>query len=277
MVAAQSIMQSVSTRRLPFATSPEGDALSVEGLDKAHYALPSRRVRSRHVPSHLPIAFWRSNGFSFGTFFSESFVDECALAAGQDPVAYRRVLLQGSPRHLAVLDRVAAMAGWGEPMPPGQGRGVALEQCYESVVAQVAEVTVAADGEIRVDRMLCAVDVGTVVNPDAVAAQMEGGIVFGLTTALMSAITVEDGAVVETNFHDFPMQRLHNAPEIVVEVVPSDLPPGGAGEPGIVPVAAAVANAIHAAAGRRLRALPLALTETIGERRTRTVLPASAA
>ena len=278
LVAAQSIMQSTASRRLPIAPGPDGDYLSVEGLEKPYYALPAQRVRSRHVPSHLPIAFWRSNGFSFGTFFAESFVDECAHAANVDPVAYRRALLRDSPRHLAVLDRVAAMAGWGEPMAAGRegttrGRGIAIEQCYESVVAQVAEVTVGADGEVRVDRMLCAVDVGTVVNPDAVAAQMEGGIIFGLTTALMSAITIEDGAVLETNFHDFPMQRLHNAPEILVEIVPSELPPGGAGEPGVIPVAAAVANAIFAATGQRIRSLPLTVTETIGERRTRTVLP----
>jgi isoquinoline 1-oxidoreductase subunit beta len=147
------------------------------------------------------------------------------------------------------------------------------EECYRSVIAQVAEVTVADDGEITVDRVFCAVDVGLVVNPDAVIAQMEGGIIFGVTTALNNTITVENGAVVETNFHDFPMQRLHNAPDVVVEIVASDLPPGGAGEPGIVPVAGAVGNAIHAATGRRLRTLPFAITETIGERRTRTVLP----
>ncbi|MBR0641916.1 xanthine dehydrogenase family protein molybdopterin-binding subunit [Plastoroseomonas hellenica] len=278
-VAAQAMQQSAASRNLPFGNggSARGDRFTLEGLDKAHYSFPNRRVRSQHVPSHMPIGAWRSNGFSFNTFFAESFVDECAAAAGADPVAYRRALLRDSPRHLAVLNRVAALAGWGMPMPPGRGRGIAIEEAYESVVAQVAEVTVAADGEVTVDRVFCAIDVGIVVNPDAVAAQMEGGILFGVTTALMSAITIEDGAVVESNFHDFPMQRLRNAPEVVVEMVPSDLPPGGAGEPGIVPVAAAIANAIHAATGRRLRSLPLAVTETIGERRTRSVLRENAA
>jgi isoquinoline 1-oxidoreductase beta subunit len=157
-------------------------------------------------------------------------------------------------------------------MSPGRGRGIAIEAAYESVVAQVAEVTVATDGEIRVDRVICVIDVGTVVNPDAVIAQTEGGILFGVTTALMSAITLDAGSVMESNFHDFPMQRLADAPDIVVEIIPSDLPPGGAGEPGIVPVAAAIANAIHAATGRRFRSLPLAVTETTGERRTRSVL-----
>lgn len=274
LVAAQAAMQSMASRNLPFGDggSPRGDRFTLEGLDKAHYAFPNRRVRSQHVPSHVPISAWRSNGYSFNTFFTEAFVDECAQVAGIDPVAYRRALLRNSPRHRAVLDRVAALAGWGSPMPPGRGRGIAIEEAYESVVAQVAEVTVGADGEVTVDRVYCVIDLGIVVNPDAVAAQMEGSILFGVTTALMSAITVEAGAVVESNFHDFPMQRLRNAPEVIVEIMPSALPPGGAGEPGIAPVAAAVANAIHAATGRRLRALPLALTETIGERRTRSVL-----
>jgi isoquinoline 1-oxidoreductase beta subunit len=278
LVAAQAAMQSMVSRNLPFGSggSARGDRFTLEGLDKARYAFPNRRVRSQHVPSHMPIGAWRSNGYSFNTFFTEVFVDECAQAAGIDPLDYRRALLRGSPRHLAVLDRVAAMAGWGTPLPSGRGRGIAIEEAYESVVAQVAEITVAADGEVTVDRVFCVIDAGIVVNPDAVVAQMEGGILFGVTTALMSAMTLDAGAVVESNFHDFPMQRLANAPEVVVEIVPSDLPPGGAGEPGIVPVAAAVANAIHAATGRRLRSLPLAVVETIGERRLRTVLPPGA-
>lgn len=277
LVASQSIFQAVAGRNLPFTPSPHGDALIAEGLDKHHYAIPNRRLRSRHVPSHVPLGVWRSNGFSFNTFFSESFVDECAAAAGRDPLDYRRALLRDQPRHLAVLNRVAEIAGWGGALPPGRGRGIAIEECYRSVIAQVAEVTVAPDGEIRVERVFCAIDAGLVINPDAVAAQMEGGIVFGTTTALMSAITIRSGAVVESNFHDFPMQRLADAPDIVVSILESSLPPGGAGEPGIVPTAAAIGNAIFASTGRRLRALPFAITETTGERRTRSVLPADAA
>ncbi|WMT90885.1 molybdopterin cofactor-binding domain-containing protein [Pelagibacterium sp. H642] len=274
LVAAQSLMQSFSSRNMPIGNgaSPHGDRFSAEGLDKAYYSFPNRRVRSVHVPSHMPLMFWRSNGYSFGTFFAESFVDECALAAGVDPLEYRRALLRESPRHLAVLDRVAALSGWGEAMEPGRGRGIAIEEAHQSVVAQVAEVTVADDGEITVDRIFCAVDAGTVVNPDAVAAQMEGSIIYGLSAALMNTITVERGAVVQSNFHDFPMLRIANAPEIVVEIMPSDLPPGGAGEPGVIPVAPAVANAIYAATGRRLRTLPLAVVETTGAGRTRTML-----
>lgn len=272
LVAAQSVTESIAGRNLPINPGPHGDRISVEGLDKHHYAFPNRRMRSQHVPSHLPIGFWRSNGFSFNTFFTESFIDECAAAAGADPFDYRRSLLRDSPRHLAVLEQVAEMAGWRRALPPGSGRGIAIEECYRSIVAQVVEVTVAADGEITLDRVFCAIDVGTVINPDAVVAQMEGGIVFGLTAALGNEITIENGAVVQSNFHDFPMLRIADAPEIVVDVIQSDLPPGGAGEPGIVPVAAALGNAIYAATGRRLRSLPMATTETIGERRTRRVL-----
>ena len=195
------------------------------------------------------------------------------MAAGADPLDYRRAMLRDSPRHLAVLDRVAEMSGWGTALGPNRGRGIAIEDCYRSVVAQVAEVTVADDGEVTVDRVFCAIDAGLVINPDAVIAQMEGGIIFGVTTALMNRITLESGAVMETNYHDFPMLRLENSPSIEVEIVDSGQPPGGAGEPGIVPVAGAIANAIFAATGRRLRRLPLAETQTIGVRRTRSVLP----
>ena len=278
-VAAQAALHSITGRNLPIGAvgGTSGDAFTLEGLDKPYYAFPSRRLRSQHVPSHMPIGAWRSNGYSFNTFFAESFIDECAEAAGLDPLDYRRALLRDSPRHRAVLDRVAAMAGWGTPMAPGRGRGIAIEQAYESIVAQVAEVTVAPDGALTVDRVFCAIDAGIVVHPDAVIAQMEGGILFGLTTALMSAITLNAGAVVETNFHDFPMQRLANAPELIVAIMPSTAPPGGAGEPGTIPVAPAIANAIHAATGRRLRTLPFAVTEVIGEGRLRSVLPPDAA
>lgn len=272
LVATQSITQAIASRNLPFTPGPDGDRLSVEGLDKLHYAIPNRRMRSQHVPSHMPIHFWRSNGFSFNTFFTESFIDECALAARADPLAYRRALLRANPRHLAVLNRVAELAKWGTPMAPGRGRGIAIEECYRSVVAQVVEVTVAEDGEITVDRVFCAIDAGLVINPDAVVAQMEGGISFGVTTALMSAITLDAGTVMESNFHDFPMQRIADAPAVEVAIMESDEPPCGVGEPGVVPVAAAIANAIHAATGRRIRSLPLAITETNGERRRRTVL-----
>ncbi|MFD1911111.1 xanthine dehydrogenase family protein molybdopterin-binding subunit [Halodurantibacterium flavum] len=272
IVAAQSVIDAVAGRNLPISPGPDGDRITIEGLDKSYYAFANRRTRSVHVPSHVPTHIWRSNGYFYNNFFSESFMDECADAAGIDPLEYRRRLLHASPRHLRVLDRVAEMAGWGMPLAPGRGRGISIDECYRSVVAQVAEVTVAADGKVRVDRVFCAIDCGIVVNPDTVVAQMEGGIVFGVTTALMSEITFDRGAAVESNFHDFPLQRLADAPAIDVAIVQSGEPPCGVGEPGVVPTAAAVANAIFAATGRRLRTLPLAVTETIGERRTRSVL-----
>jgi isoquinoline 1-oxidoreductase beta subunit len=277
LVAAQSIFNSMGGRNLPVTPSPDGDYLTIEGLDKTHYAIPNRRTRSQNVPTHMPIHFWRSNGFSFNTFATEGFIDECAHAAGADPLAYRRALLRDSPRHLAVLDRVAEIADRGAPLSPGRGRGIAIEECYRSVVAQVAEVSVAADGELRVDHIWCAIDAGLVINPDQVVAQMEGGALFATTAALMSHLTIRDGAVQESNFHDYPVQRISNAPGVTVAILPSDGPPCGVGEPGVVPTAAAIANAISAATGRRLRDLPLVRTETTAERRIRSVLPPAAA
>ncbi|WP_141703940.1 xanthine dehydrogenase family protein molybdopterin-binding subunit [Methylobrevis pamukkalensis] len=259
-VAAQAAFHSIAGRNFPVTPGPDGEFLTVEGLDKRHYSIPYRRMRSQQVPSHVPIHFWRSNGFSFNTFFSESFVDECALAAGTDPLAYRRNLLRDSPRHRAVLDRAAEVADWARPLPPGRGRGIAIEECYRSVVAQVVEVTALGERGIRVDRVVCALDAGLILNPDQVVAQIEGGILFALTTALLSRISFEQGAVVESNFTDYPMLRLATAPDIEVALVDSPLPPCGVGEPGVVPTAAALANAIHAATGRRLRSLPLDVT-----------------
>ncbi|MFN3210022.1 MAG: molybdopterin cofactor-binding domain-containing protein [Roseovarius sp.] len=272
IVAGKSPIDSIAARNLPLNPGPEGDILMLEGIDKPFYAIPARRIRSQHVPGHMPVHFWRSNGYSSNTFFSESFTDECAVAAGADPLAYRRALLRDSPRHLAVLDRVAEMAGWDTPLEPGRGRGIAIEECYRSVVAQVAEVTVRDDGEVTVDRVFCALDAGLIINPDAVVAQMEGGIIFGTTTALMSEITLRDGQVQQSNFHDFPVQRIANAPEIEVFLIQSNGAPCGVGEPGVVPVAAAIANAIFAATGQRLRKLPLATTEYTDVRRTRSML-----
>lgn len=273
LVASQSILNSMGGRNLPITPGAAGDPLTLEGLDKLHYSIANRRIRSQNVPTHMPIHFWRSNGFSFNTFFTESFIDECATVGGEDPLDYRRALLRDNPRHLAVLNKVAELSGWGSPLAAGRGRGIAIEECYRTVVAQVAEVTVDTNGEITVDKVFCAVDAGLIINPNQVVAQMEGGALFGVTSALMSRVTVQDGFVFETNFHDYPIQRLANAPEVTVALMESDLPPCGAGEPGVVPTAAAIANAIYAATGRRLRSLPLAVAEEIGERRYRSLLP----
>src|SRR5690606_19456055 len=176
---------------------------------------------------------------------------------GQDPLAFRRTLLGEAPRDLAVLELAAAKAGWGEPLPAGRGRGLALHSCFGSTVAEVAEVTVSSDG-VKVDRVVAAIDCGIVINPDILRAQVEGAIAFALSAALYGRISIEGGRVVERHFDDYPVVRLKEMPDVEVHVVASEEPPGGAGEPAVPPLAPAVANAIFAAAGKRLRRLPIA-------------------
>jgi isoquinoline 1-oxidoreductase beta subunit len=197
--------------------------------------------------------------FSQHGFFVESFVDELAHAAGQDPVEYRRSLLGHEPRHLAVLNRAAEMASWGSPLPEGRARGIAIVEAFGTIVAEVAEVSVAEDKTIRVHRVDAAVDCALVVNPQQALAQVQGGINFGLSAALFHEITVQNGAVVQRSFPDYPMIQLANAPRVNVAFIPSDAPIGGLGEPGVPPIAPAVANAVFALTGQRLRSLPLRL------------------
>jgi CO/xanthine dehydrogenase Mo-binding subunit len=208
----------------------------------------------------VPISIWRSVGHSYTCFVLESFIDELAAAAAEDPAAFCRRHLRESPRHLAVLDLVLGKSSWHTQPPPGRRRGLAIQAAFGSVVAQVAEVSVSADNVIRVHRVTCAVDCGTAINPDIVRQQMEGGILFGLSAALFGEITLDDGAVRESNFHDYPQLRLAGAPAIDVHILPSSAPPTGVGEPGVPPIAPAVANAVFALTGQRLRTLPLRLT-----------------
>ncbi len=236
-----------------------GSFAAREGASSMPYALPAVRVDLAEWNPGVPISIWRSVGHSFTCFAIESFIDELAAAAGEDPAAFRRRYLGDSPRHLAVLDRVVAESGWGSKPAPGRRRGIAIQEAFGSVVAQVAEVSVAGAGTIRVHRVTCAVDCGTAVNPDVVRQQMEGGILFGLSAALHGEITLEDGAVRETNFHEYPLLRLADSPAIDVHIVPSTAPPSGVGEPGVPPIAPAVANAVFAVTGQRLRTLPLRL------------------
>jgi isoquinoline 1-oxidoreductase subunit beta len=203
------------------------------------------------------VLWWRSVGHSHTAFVMESFLDELAHAAGKDPFKYRRDLLQKHPRHLKVLQTVADKAGWGKRLATGQGRGIAVHESFGSFIAQVAEVSLNTKGELRVHRVVCAVDCGRIVNPDTIKAQMESGIVFGLTAALYGAITLKNGRVEQGNFHDYPLLRLAAMPKVEVHIVPSDDPPGGIGEPGVPPTAPAVANALFAASGARVRSLPL--------------------
>src|SRR5262249_12967223 len=222
------------------------------------YDLPNVRVEYVRVePPGIPTAFWRSVGPSHNVFVTESFIDELAAAAKQDAVAYRRALLDRAPRARAVLGLAAESAGWGQALPKGSGRGVSLQSVFGSYLAQVAEVEVSKEGDVRIRRVVCAVDCGTVVNSDTVQAQIQSGTIFGATAALYGEITLKDGRVERTNFHPYGVLGLNEAPAIEVHVVKSTEPPGGLGEAGTSAIVPAIANAIFAATGKRLRKMPV--------------------
>jgi len=250
---------SIIARWLPPAFNNGLDPDTTEGAIDLTYALPNMRVEYLRVePPGIPTAFWRSVGPSHNVFVTESFMDELAAAAKQDPVAYRRALLDKTPRAKAVLELAAEKAGWGQPLPHGIGRGVSLQFVFGTYLAQVAEVEVSKDGAVRVRRVVCAVDCGTVVNPDTVRAQIQSAIIFGVTAALHGEITLKGGRVEQSNFHDYRMLRMNETPAIEVYIVNSAEPPGGMGEAGTSAIAPAVTNAIFAATGARVRKLPVA-------------------
>src|SRR5262252_769394 len=249
---------SILARFLPPAFNGGLDPDTTDGAINLVYALPNFHVEYVRVePPGIPTAFWRSVGPSHNVFVTESFVDELAAAAKQDPVAYRRALLGKSPRAKAVLDLAAEKASWGQPLPDRAGRGIALQFAFGSYMAHVAEVEVASSGAVRVRRLVCALDTGTVVNPDTVQAQVEGGMLFGVTAVLHGEITLKNGRVEQENFDSYLPLRIDEAPAIEVHVVPSRETPGGMGEAGTSLVPAAVTNAIFAATGTRLRKLPV--------------------
>ena len=249
---------SVIARYLPPAFNKGLDPDTTEGAIDLVYAFPNLHVEYLRVePPGIPTAFWRSVGPSHNVFVTESFIDELAAAAKQDPVAYRRALLDKTPRAKAVLDLAAEKAGWGQPVPERIGRGVSLQFVFATYLAQVAEVEVSKDGAVRVRRVVCAVDCGTVVNPDTVQAQIQSAIVFGITAALHGEITLKDGRVEQSNFHDCQMLRMNEVPAIEVYIVNSAEPPGGMGEAGTCAIVPAVTNAIFAATGKRLRKPPV--------------------
>jgi len=208
-------------------------------------------------PEGITTGWWRGVGVTHNCFPVEGFIDEMAEAAGKDPVEFRRLLLAESPRAKAVLDLAAEKGAWGTPMPAGKGRGVSVILLFGTYVAQVAEVSVDARGEVRVDRVVCAVDCGRVVNPDGAKAQMEGGIIFGASAALYNAIDIEKGRVVQTNFDAYRVMRIDETPAIEVYFMDSNQPPTGTGEPGTAAIAGAIGNAVSAATGTRLRKLPV--------------------
>ena len=233
------------------------DGTSVEGAQDIPYAIPNILVDLHSPRIAVPVIWWRSVGHSHTAFVVESFLDEVAHAAGKDPFQMRQALLADKPRHRGVLELAAEKAGWGKPLPAGQGRGIAVHESFGSFIAQVAEVSVSPKGEVRVHRVVCAVDCGLTVNPEIIAAQMESGIAFGLSAALHSAITLKDGRVEQGNFDGYQVLRMNEMPLVEVHIVPSREKPGGVGEPGVPPIAPAVANAVFAVTGVRLRALPL--------------------
>jgi isoquinoline 1-oxidoreductase subunit beta len=254
-IVGQSIMQ--GTLFESFMVKNGVDGTSVEGAADLLYGIPNLQVDLHSPKIGVPVQWWRSVGHSHTGFSVEAFLDEVAHAGGKDPYQLRRKLLANQPRMLAVLDLAAQKANWGAKLPPGIGRGIAGHFSFDSYVAQVVEASVAKDGGVRVHRVVCAVDCGTVINPDTVKAQMEGGIVFGLTAALKTEITLKAGKVEQSNFHDYQMLRIFESPKIEVYIVPSSANPTGVGEPGVPPVAPALTNAIFAVTGKRIRRLPI--------------------
>jgi isoquinoline 1-oxidoreductase beta subunit len=249
---------SILARWAPPAFNNGVDPDTIDGAINLAYALPNLRVEySRMEPPGIPTTFWRSVGPSHNVFVVESFMDELAAAAKKDPVDYRLALLDKAPRARAVLQLAAERAGWGHPLPEGSGRGVAFQFVFGTYMAQVAEVEVSKDGEVRVRRVVCAVDCGTVVNPDTVQAQVQGAVIFGVSAALFGQVTLKGGRVEQTNFDTYRVLRMNEAPAIEVHIVKNTQFPGGMGEPGTSAIVPAVTNAIFAATGKRLRTLPV--------------------
>src|SRR5438309_172671 len=251
------VAPSIMARVFPDTIKNGLDGEAVEGGVGMPYTIPNVHVDYLLTDTGIPVGFWRSVNNSYNAFAVECFIDELAHAAKRDPYEYRRDLLTKAPRHLGVLNLAASKAGWGTAPPAGRARGIAVYKSFETYVAEVAEVSVASDGAVRVHRVVCAVDCGPVVNPDIVEAQMQSGIVYGLTAALWGEITIDKGRVQQSNFHDYRMLRLAEMPHIEVHIVPSSDAQGGVGEPGTPPIAPAVCNAIFALTGKRIRKLPI--------------------
>jgi len=233
------------------------DVTSTQGAAQLPYAIPDIRVQVVMAQTGVPCGYWRSVGHSNNAFVTECFLDELATAAGKDPLAFRLALLADEPRHTAVLELVARRAGWERRPAPGRHRGIAVHKSFGSVVAQVAEVSVSRSGTLTVHRVICAIDCGTAVNPNTIAAQMEGSVVYALSAFMKGEIVVEDSRVVQSNFHDYPILRFDEMPVVETHIVPSANAPTGVGEPGVPPTIPAVLNAVFSATGRRIRRLPV--------------------
>ena len=239
------------------------DATMVEGVRNLAYAVPNLKVSVHNVSVGVPTLWWRSVGHTHTAFAVETFIDELAAASGQDEVAFRRKMLAGKPRHLSVLNLAAEKAGWGTPLPKGKARGVAVHELFGTVVAHVVEVSIGPEDLPKVGRVFTAVDCGQPINPDIIRAQMDGGLGFGLSAALFGAIDLEDGRVVQSNFHDYRQLRINEMPKVEIHIIPSSEKPSGVGEPGVPPIAPAVANAWAKLTGDRVRDLPF--TRAVGK------------
>ena len=258
MIAIQSVSNSAMSRIMPsMAVDPKDDEATTEGARHLPYLMNNRKVALGNLDLPIRVGFWRSVGSSQNAFFTECFLDECAHAAGKDPFEFRRSKLGEHPRFKAVLEKVAEMSNWSTPLPEGQFRGIALHKSFGSIVGQVAQITQLGEKEFSIDRYFCAVDCGTYINPDTVAGQMQGGIIFGLSAALYGEITWADGGVEQYNFPQYEMVRMPVAPLTTVHIMENEAYPGGVGEPGTPPAAPALVNALFAATGVRERKLPL--------------------
>jgi isoquinoline 1-oxidoreductase beta subunit len=251
-IVGQSILSGTA-----FDPKKDVDPASVEGAENIPYEIPNIFVDLHSPKISIPVQWWRSVGHSHTAFVVESFLDEVAQAAGKDPYEFRRKLLVKHPRHLGVLKLAAEKTGWEKPPPKGHGRGIAVHESFGSFVAQVAEVSVNPSGKVHVHKVVCAIDCGRIVNPDTIKAQMESGIVFGLSAVLHGEITFRNGRVEQSNFNDYPLLRMNEMPVVEVYIVPSGEKSGGVGEPGVPPIAPAVCNAIFAVTGKRIRRLPI--------------------
>jgi isoquinoline 1-oxidoreductase beta subunit len=254
-IVGQSILK--GTPFEPMLVKDGVDGTSVEGAANLPYAIPNLKVDLTTTDVRVPVLWWRSVGSTHTAYATECFLDEIAKAAGKDPVEFRLAMLDKHPRHAGVLKLAAEKAGWGTPLPAGRFRGVALHESFATFVAQVVEVSATDKSDFKVERVVCAVDCGTVVNPDQVRAQMEGGIGFGLGAILQEELTLTHGVVDQENYDTYQPLRIEKMPKVEVYIVPSDAPPTGVGEPGVPPIGPAVANALRAALGRDIRTLPI--------------------
>lgn len=257
-LAVQSVGFSSMNRIKPaLAEPPAKDPGTPEGASTKVYKMENATMSFGEIELPIQVGNWRSVGHSHNGFYTESFIDECAYAAKKDPYQYRRSLLSDHPRHLAVLDKVAEISNWDKPLPEGKFRGIALHKSFGSIVGEVAEITKVGEKEFSIDKFYCVIDCGRIVNPDTIEAQMQSGIIYGLTAALYGQITFSDGEVEQYNFPQYEMIRMNVAPTVVVHIMDVDEHPGGVGEPATPPAPAALTNAIFAANGERIRSLPL--------------------